>query len=362
MGSLRSSAQAHELGHLATEPLAANRNQSSSRARLSITDGTHARNFLKGPCHRTRRLFDGRVSLSRPDASSFFADAYYDDLKDAAVEDYRWPRLVTGPGSLSLSSLDPQLRAAVLGLQSGYRIVFEESLAALYVYGAITFPETEAVVDLDYHAFLTEPPDAGRLAALQGCTEQLAHNHAPWGADLDGWLLLLRDAGMEAPPEHVLHPGVCDRSWALHRAHWLAGRCFVLHGPAPAELVRPPDWSALVAGLEHELDFATQSPTDAFAVLNACRILHSFTTRDVVHSKFGSAHWGLAYLPVEQRPAIAAAMATYRGDAKPADAERLVAGRETFLGYVRAAVHDILADRTNPWGSTDGDRVSVCDC
>src|SRR5262249_43227570 len=30
MGSLRSSAQAHDLGHLATEPLPANRNQSSS--------------------------------------------------------------------------------------------------------------------------------------------------------------------------------------------------------------------------------------------------------------------------------------------------------------------------------------------
>jgi hypothetical protein len=44
MGSLRSSARDHDLGHLATESLAANRNQSSSGAR--VLDSYTPDNFL----------------------------------------------------------------------------------------------------------------------------------------------------------------------------------------------------------------------------------------------------------------------------------------------------------------------------
>jgi len=50
-----------------------------------------------------------------------------------------------------------------------------------------------------------------------------------------------------------------DKAWALHRAQWLAGHCVVLHGPEPADIVSAPTWA------EH----------NAYAVLNACRILRS---------------------------------------------------------------------------------------
>jgi Domain of unknown function (DUF4111) len=241
-----------------------------------------------------------------------------------------------------LRSLSRERRAAVEALRAGYVEALGGSLHALYLYGAIAFPESEAIVDMDFHGFLHERPDSGRQAALAVVAETLARDHGPWGADLEGWLVLLEESRGSAGPEHVLFPGLRDESWALHRAHWLAGRCFVLHGPPPAEIVLAPTWDELAADLVGELDFAKRSKNDAFAVLNACRILHSFTARDVVHSKFGSAGWGLAHLPENLQPVIRAAMATYRAKATPDDGQVLASMRDPLLSYVEGALprHD----------------------
>jgi hypothetical protein len=233
----------------------------------------------------------------------------------------------------SVPQLQRSQRATLDALLAGLRSAFGGDLFALYVYGAITFAETEGIVDLDYHAILERSPAALQVAEYEAARARLGSEHAPWGADLDGWVILRSQAGGSASPAHVI-AGIPDSSWALHRAHWLAGRCIVLWGPPPAEVVTPPSWAEVEADLRGELEFAHRSPHDAFAVLNACRVLHSSRVSDAVQSKFGSAAWALRDLPAEHHAAIRAALATYRGHAAEADARALTRGRAPLFGLV----------------------------
>lgn len=230
-------------------------------------------------------------------------------------------------------------RAALSALRESVSAAFGEALYGLYVYGALCFPESEGITDLDYHAILDRRPQPGEVRAYRQACAKLARDHAPWGADLDGWVILRAQAAGSEPPAHLIRPDLRDLAWALHRAHWLAGRCLVLRGPPPGALVASPTWPELESALVFELDFARGSDDDAFCVLNCCRILHSVMTRDVVHSKFGSAAWGLSNLPPEHHPALRAAMATYRREATAEDAVELRRGRPPFVDYVTTALN-----------------------
>ena len=233
----------------------------------------------------------------------------------------------------SVPQLQAGQRATLDALLAGFRRAFGADLFALYVYGAIAFPETEGVVDLDYHAILERAPAPAQVAEYQTACIHLGAEHAPWGADLDGWVILRTQTSGPEPPAHVI-ARIPDGSWALHRAHWLAGRCIVLWGPPPAEVVTAPRWAEVETDLRGELEFARRSPHDAFAVLNACRVLHSFRVTDPVQSKFGSAAWALRHLSAEHHPAIRAALDTYRGHAREAEAEVLTRGRTPLFSLV----------------------------
>jgi hypothetical protein len=235
------------------------------------------------------------------------------------------------PQTLPLDSLPGGYRDAAVALRDGLASVFGPDLRALYLYGAATFTETEGSGDLDYHALLGRRPTAAQLAAFAGMVAELARSHPPYGADLDGWIILLDDARRADPPGHLIQAELRDGAWALHRAHWLAGQCVVLHGPPPAEIVPEPTDRELRAGLNTELDAAASGDGDAYAVLNACRIIRSVADDNVVQSKFGSAWWALDHLPREHAPAIRAAMASYRGEATAQDAADLASGRAAIM-------------------------------
>lgn len=231
------------------------------------------------------------------------------------------PRDVPGP---EVAMTD----AALDALLAGVRHAFGADLFALYAYGAITFPETEGTADLDYHVILERPPAPAQVTGYQAACARI-------GGDLDGWVILREQAGGARPPAHAI-AGIPDPAWALHRAHWLAGRRIVAYGPPPEQVVVAPTWPEIAADLRYALAEARRSPHDAYAVLNACRVLHSFQTGDPVRSKFGSAQWALSRLPGERHPAIRAALATYRGEATDTDARVLARGRTPLFDLVDA--------------------------
>ena len=126
-----------------------------------------------------------------------------------------------------------------------------------------------------------------------------------------------------------------DEHWALHRAHWLAGRCEVIHGLHPGAVVLPPSWLELEAALRREL--AAPEPS-AYWVLQLCRVSASLLTRDVVRSKIDSGEWALEHLPREHHETVLAAIRRYRREARPDDQSTIKAGWPAFLAEVKRQI------------------------
>jgi hypothetical protein len=84
------------------------------------------------------------------------------------------------------------------------------------------------------------------------------------------------------------------------------------------------------------MEFVASHPDDhAFGVLNACRVLYSVRTHDVVVSKYEVGQWAREQLEVEWRPIVAAAVRDYSGTPTPSDAATLAQGWTTFVTFVR---------------------------
>ena len=212
-------------------------------------------------------------------------------------------------------------------------------LYGIYLYGAVAFPEGGATGDLDFHVLLTEALSDGEKTAVDALHARLAQAYPPLGEDLDAYYILLEDARGTSPPPHQLLPGVVDSSWALHRAHFWAGRCIVLHGPDPRQVVPPPTWPELAQALQGEWDYVERHLADypAYCVLNLCRLIYSFETRDVVISKRASAAWGVVAFPTWQS-LIEAAIRAYDGTATPGDQALLKAEVERFFAFARERI------------------------
>jgi hypothetical protein len=134
------------------------------------------------------------------------------------------------------------------------------------------------------------------------------------------------EAGSRDRPQTQLRPGFRDDAWALHRAHWHAGRFVLVRGPDPREIVPEPTWDEIDASLQAELLGIAKHMTEfpAYSVLNLCRVLYSYETRDVVTGKFQSGMWAHASVDVDHHGVIREAMEAYRtktyavaGDVRP---------------------------------------------
>ena len=235
-------------------------------------------------------------------------------------------------------------------------------LYGIYLYGAVVFPEGGATGDLDLHVLLTEALTDREMAAVDNLHARLAQAYPPLGKDLDAYYVLLEDARGTSPPPHQLLPGIVDKSWALHRAHFWAGRCIVLHGPDPRHVVPPPTWPELASALQGEWDYVERHLADypAYCVLNLCRLIYSFETRDVVTSKRASAAWGVAAFPVWQ-PLIEAAIRAYDGTATSPDQGLLEADIGRFFGFARRRLggQPNTAGAGQPENQDDGDSPGL---
>jgi hypothetical protein len=233
--------------------------------------------------------------------------------------------------------LEPLCAAFVHGLDA----VLGDKVCAVYLYGAITFPEADASGDVDYHVIVREPLSGAEKAGLKALHAGLARDYPPAGADMDGYYLLLDDARRTTPPVHQFLPGVIDHSWALHCAHIRAGRYIRLCGPDPTEIYPAVTWAELEDALWQEHDFVAKHLTEYpdYCILNLCRLIYSFRTGDVVVSKRFSAGWAKAAFP-QWSPLIDGAVASYeRGH--PKEDQALLAAR--IAPYYEFAMEQIQA-------------------
>lgn len=252
-----------------------------------------------------------------------------------------------GRMSVPLDELPPTVRDACLHLRDGLAELLGRDLVALWAHGAATFPDRpERLGDVDTHAVLAGPPSRETAIAIEELHESTARDA---GIEWDAFYIAASDVGGIEPPRHLVRQQFVDDAWALHRAHWLAGRVVVLHGPDPSELVSSPRWAELEAALHKELlhiEGLLEAGRDdaghaAFMVWNACRILYSLERRDVVVSKRAAAAWALDHLPEPWHPAIRAGGRVYDGQAGEGDADLLKA---SLADIVSATRHGFRAD------------------
>jgi hypothetical protein len=240
-------------------------------------------------------------------------------------------------------NLSKSIQDISLALLQGLRAALGDKLDGLYIYGAAAFPETSATGDIDFHAILTAKlTEEERLAILE-LHRDLADDYPPLGAELDGYYILLEDARHASPPIHQLRPEIRDNSWALHRAHILAGRCLVLYGQDPRTIYPLATWGELEQALRGELIYIEEHLNiyPAYCILNLCRLMYSFETRDVVTSKATAGAWAWEAFP-QFRRLIDAARRSYAGQATKIDDQLMLSGVKDLFRFARQRIDQNL--------------------
>lgn len=242
---------------------------------------------------------------------------------------------------VSLDELPAVARTAWARLRDDLRSILGDDLVAMWAHGGTTAIEDgQHAGDLDTHAIVARAPNEETARRIREAQDAIAGD---LGVEWDAWYVLAADARRAEPPHHAFRAGRRDTSWALHRAHWTAGRYVALHGPEPVELVIPPTWEELEGELNRELEHlerhVVEGDTDpseaAYAFLNGSRVLHAVETRNVVISKLAAGRWALEHLPSRWHPALQAALHSYQGKASAGDDELLAAEMAPFVAYVR---------------------------
>jgi len=256
-----------------------------------------------------------------------------------------------------LHELPEIARTAWLSLRDELQRVLGDDLIGIWAHGGTTaVDDPPHAGDLDTHVILAREPDAETVRRIERAHDAAAGVH---GVEWDAWYLLADEARRADPPTHAFRRERRDTSWAIHRAHWLAGRYALIHGAEPGDIVPSPTWEELEAELSRELEHierhVVEGDTDpyeaTYAILNGSRILRSVEAGNVVISKRAAGTWALAHLPARWHAALSAATRTYDGAADPEDADLLAAEMAPFVAFVRERLpaKDRSADTLPRW-------------
>ena len=228
----------------------------------------------------------------------------------------------------------------------GLKRILKEKLHGVYVYGAAAFPDTVPSGDIDFHVILTSELTDEERSQLETFHESLAKQFPPLGGELDGYYILLEDARGETPPRSQIWRRAIDESWALHCEHIRAGRHIVLHGPEPTEFYPPASWSEVEIALRGEMAYVEKHLLEhpAYCILNLCRLMYSFETKDVVVSKAQTAYWTRDAVP-QWRRHIDLALKSYAHQTAQEDEEFMLAEVERFLEFSQARIKQVY-DKT----------------
>lgn len=246
-------------------------------------------------------------------------------------------------------SISQEVKIIGQAFVNGLKCVLGDNLYGVYIYGAAAFPDAVPTGDLDYHVILKSELTDSERSKLETFHESLAEKYPPLGGKMDGYYILLGDACRESLPRSQMWKRATDASWALHREHIRAGRHIILHGPNPREMYLPATWIEIENALYGELDYVEKHlhKYPDYCILNLCRLIYSFETRDVVVSKAQASDWAYDALP-EWKRLIVLAKESYAGQATAEDRQFMLAEVGAFLKLARTQIerarNDAAAD------------------
>lgn len=234
--------------------------------------------------------------------------------------------------------IDQINREFAIGLQN----VLGDKLYGAYIYGAAAFNDSLPTGDIDFHVILVENLTEIEKHELEDLHRKLALEYPPLGGELDGYYILLEDARKRVPPQSQLWQCATDNAWALHREHIRSGRYIKLYGGDPLEIYSPSTWPELEDALIDELRYVEEhlDQYPDYCILNLCRLMVSFKTRDVVISKARASEWSFDAIP-EWRWLVQLALKSYQGKATSHDRELMLSGVEKFFEYATAQIDQL---------------------
>jgi hypothetical protein len=149
----------------------------------------------------------------------------------------------------------------------------------------------------------------------------------------------MEEAKKKTPPQSEMWQRATDQAWALHRAHIRAGRYIHLHGGDPREIYLPSAWPEIEAALLEEIHFIEKNLDiyPDYCILNLCRLLYSFQTRNVVISKAKASEWSFEAIP-EWKGLVELARKSYEGKATPQDRETMLREVKNFYRYATSQI------------------------
>lgn len=256
--------------------------------------------------------------------------------------------------SVPFEQLPEAARTAWERLRDELVPILGDDLVAIWAHGgtvAVEGPPRSA--DLDTYVIVRRPIDASTGQAIEGIHDAIA---ADTGLDVDAWYVLEDDARGPEAPRHAYRSDRRDTTWAVNRAHWLAGRYAHVHGREPADVVLAPTWSELEVELDREIEHLerhvaegdTHASEATYAILNGSRILRTLATRDPAISKRSAGEWALERLPVRWHPVLRAAGRAYDGQASSEDTELLATEMGQFVAMVRERLPSAIATEGHP--------------
>lgn len=243
---------------------------------------------------------------------------------------------------VAVDDLPDVARAAWTRLRDELQAILGDDLVAMWAHGGTVALDGPArAADLDTYVILNRRPDEPTAQRIEAIHDAIARE---LGVDWDAWYVLADDARRSDAPSHAFREGRRDTSWAINRAHWLAGRYGLLYGQEPVEIVLAPTRPEIEADLQRELEHlerhVVEGDTDpyeaTYAILNGSRIVHAVETGNpAIFSKAGAGAWALTHLPARWHPAIRAATRAYAGQATPEDVRLLGTEMAGFVAMVR---------------------------
>jgi hypothetical protein len=231
-------------------------------------------------------------------------------------------------------------RTAWARLRDELLAILGEDLVAVWAFGGTAAaPQTAPFGDLDTFVVVRTPVDARTAQALAEAEATIADDT---GVEWDTWVVLEEAARRPEPIPHAWRDRR-NETWAIDRAHFLAGRYVLLHGAEPVDVVPPPTAAEIETALAAEVDHLERhveagdtDPYEAtYAFLNGSRLIRAIETGDAAMSKREAGPWALEHLPDRWHPAVHAAIAAYERQATPDDEELLAREMAPFVAMVR---------------------------
>jgi len=230
----------------------------------------------------------------------------------------------------------------------GLKDILKKKLFGVYIYGGAACLDSFPTGDIDFHVILREALTEEESRAIDVLHKSLANNFPHLGVEMDGYYILLKDARQKSPPKSQMWDGAVDNSWALHCEHLRSGRCIVLYGPDPGQIYPSMTWKEIESALKGELDYVEKHLNDYpyYCLLNLCRLMYSYKTKDVVISKKEAAEWAYNTFP-EWRHHIELAKSSYARNVTPRNTESMHLEVKRFFKFACKYIERNLEIKNN---------------